>query len=182
MNNTDEKIQTALLVLMKEKSLEEITIMAIADYSKVNRTTVYRHYVNKLAILEAIENDILNGLDKIDQYGISEEDDRSQVLKVLESINEKRAIITILLSHNGGYKFYDSFVNFLTAKGLKTIENSHRFNGLDSRQKELLAQYISSALLGLVKYWLSHPEMSVEELDTFFEKLFRKGISSFTAQ
>jgi len=178
MDNTGEIIQTALLDLMKEKRFDEITIVEISERSKYNRTTIYRHYLNKMNILQAIEDDVLASLDGSDQ----DETGKSHVLQILEAVNKKRSIISILLSPNGDPTFHEHFVSFLTTKGLKTIENSCRFNSLDTRQKELLVQYISSALLGLVKYWLSHPEMSVEELDNFFERLFKRGISSFTAE
>lgn len=186
MFTTEEKIQAALLNLMKEKTLEEITIMSIADYSQVNRTTVYRYYRDKFAILQVIEENILSDLEAINdntyQVETHEFVNKSHVLKMLEAVNEKREIISILLSKNGDPRFYEYFVTFLTTNGLRIIDKNPQFNGLDVRQKELLIQYLSSALLGLVKYWLIHPEMGVDELNNFFENLFRNGISSLTAQ
>lgn len=184
MNNMDDKIRVALLDLMKEERLEDITIMAIADRSKINRTTIYRHYRDKYAILQDIEDEILTELDNIDsntyQIATREFIDESQILKILETVNNKRDVISILLSENGDPRFYEYFIDFLTTKGLIVINNSSQFNGLDIRQRELLVQYLSSALFGLVKYWVNHPDMSVEELDNFYENIFRNGINSFT--
>jgi len=176
--NTDEKIRYALLELMSEKRLEEITIIAIADKSMINRTTVYRYYVDKYAILQTIEDNILQELDQVSK-DTTNSSQGNTILSILRLINNKRSIIGVLLGEKGDQRFHERFITLLTTKGLNSIEQSARFNGLDSRQKELLAQYISSALLGLIKYWLRHPEMSVEELDTFFENLFRNGLNSF---
>lgn len=170
MNTTDERIQMALLDLMKEKRLEEITIIAIADKSKVNRTTVYRHYVDKYAILQVIENDIIQNFTEITDNNVS---------AVLNAVNKQRNIISVLLGEHGDPRFNDRFISFLIARGLRTLDSSTRFDALDIRQKELLIQYLSAALVGLVKYWLNHPDMKVEELDTFFGNLFRNGINSF---
>jgi len=176
--NTEERIRYALLELMSEKRLEEITIIAIADKSRINRTTVYRYYVDKYAILQTIEDNIIQELNDIDQDTASSTQGNT-ILRILRAINEKRSIISVLLGENGDQRFHERFITLLTTKGMNSIERSPRFNGLDSRQKELLAQYISSALLGLIKYWLRHPEMSVEELDAFFENLFRNVLNSF---
>jgi len=173
--NTDVRIRQALLELMSEKRLEEITIIAIADKSMINRTTVYRYYVDKYAILQTIEDNVLQELDEVSNSSAQ----GKMILNILNLINDKRFMISVLLGENGNQRFHEHFITFLTAKGLNNIERSTRFNGLDTRQKELLAEYISSALLGLIKYWLRHSEMSVEELDKFFENLFRNGLNSF---
>lgn len=175
MKTTDERIQMALLELLKEQRLEEITIIAIAKQSQLNRTTVYRHYVNKYAILKVIEDDILEEI-----FVTNKRVDQSNILNLLNTINERREVIDVLLSDKADLRFNDRFIAFLVEQGLNTINSSPRYNWLDSRQKELLMQYLSSALSGLVKYWLNHPEISVEELDDIFENLFQKGIESFT--
>lgn len=184
MDTTDERIQTALLHLMNEKPLPEITIIAVADQSGINRTTVYRHYVDKYAILQKIEDDILEDLSglKKETYQVQTKEfvTGDGLFELLRAVNDQRDKISILMGKNGDPRFYERFIAFLTNRGLTTIESTPRFNGLDTRQKELLVQYISSALMGLIKYWLKHPEMSVEELDTFFENLFKNGINSFT--
>lgn len=175
MKTTDERIQAALLELMKEKRLEEITIIAIANQSQLNRTTVHRHYVNKYAILKVIEDDVLEEI-----FVTNKRVDQSNILMLLNTINARRVIIGILLSDKADSRFNDRFIACLIERGLATINSSPRFNWLDTRQKELLIQYLSSALMGLVKYWLDHPEMPVEELNSIFENLFQKGIDSFT--
>ena len=176
MTTTEEKIQTALLDLLKEKRIADVTIIAIANKSRINRTTVYRYYGDKYAILTAIEDNIFKELAKRDTI------DPDSVSKILEGIDQHREIISVLLSENGDPRFYEYFIAYLTRKGLETIDSLPCFNNLDRRQKELLVQYISSALLGLIKYWLLHPEMTVEELDQFYIELFKNGIKSLTKQ
>lgn len=176
METIDGKIQRALLDLMKEMPVSEITIMAIADGSLVDRTTVYRRYVNKYAILQTIEDNVLKRLNVI-QVSLADKNS-SEVL--FEAINQQRADISILLSESSDLRFKDNFVSFLTAKGFQEIKES--LDGLDIRQRELLIQYLSSALNGLVKYWLDNPQTSAKELGIFFENLFRNGLESFTTK
>ncbi len=182
MAEIDQKIRNALLHLMRRKRFENITMKEIALESGVNRSTVYRHYIDKFEIMNLIEDNILHefadaeSLDTSNNF-VSE----SSILIMLKAIDERRGIIRLLLSENGDARFKERLSRFLTTQGLHRIDVAADRGVLDIRQKELLVQYISSAILGLVGYWAEHPEMGVEELDTLFEKLFRSGINSFLA-
>lgn len=44
----------ALLALLAEKSFEEISVQDIAERSTVNRATIYDHFTDKFALLEAL--------------------------------------------------------------------------------------------------------------------------------
>ncbi|WP_119325952.1 TetR-like C-terminal domain-containing protein [Companilactobacillus musae] len=174
MDIIDEKIQRALLDLMKEMPLSEISIMAIADKSSVDQTTVYGRYVNKHDILQTVEDRILKDLNPIPISLVSGNGPKG----LFEGINKQRGDIGILLNENSDLRFKDNFISLLTAKGLQQIKEG--LSGLDIRQKELFIQYLSSALKGLVKYWLNNPNISTAKLSIFFENLFKNGLESFT--
>ena len=56
---TQKKIQQSLLDLMKSKKFETITVNDITSLTDINRSTFYRHYVDKYEVLEKIEDNIL---------------------------------------------------------------------------------------------------------------------------
>ena len=56
---TQRKIQEALLELMKTKKFEVITVSDITSLIDINRSTFYRHYLDKYDVLEKIEDNIL---------------------------------------------------------------------------------------------------------------------------
>lgn len=182
----DLRIQTALLELLEQEPIAEITIFEISDKCQIARKTIFEKYSDKYQILQVIEDDIFAKLSNTKkatyQVETREFDGDDRILKILKSVHENRKVISLLLGEFGDPRFHERFITYLTQKGLQVIEGSNKFSSLDQRQKELLIQYISSALVGLIAYWIKHPEMTVEELHSFFEQLFLKGITSLTAK
>ena len=58
-------IRSALLSLMKDKSIDKITITEIAQKADINRGTFYAHYKNVSEVLESIQNDVASQLSSI---------------------------------------------------------------------------------------------------------------------
>jgi len=61
---TRECLQTALVLLLKEKKLEEITITELVKRSGVSRTAFYRNYTVKEDILVEIQNNLFEYIKK----------------------------------------------------------------------------------------------------------------------
>ena len=57
---TQKKFEETLLKLMEAKKFEAITVNDITELADVNRSTFYRHYLDKYDLLEKIEDNILN--------------------------------------------------------------------------------------------------------------------------
>ena len=56
---TEKQIEDSLLQLMKEQTFETISIRQLIDLAEVNRSTFYRHYLDKYDLLEKIEDSLL---------------------------------------------------------------------------------------------------------------------------
>ena len=59
---TEKRIETSLLQLMKEQTFESISIRQLIDLAEMNRSTFYRHYLDKYDLLEKIEDRLLGDL------------------------------------------------------------------------------------------------------------------------
>ena len=97
---TEKRIETSLLQLMKEQTFETISIRQLIDLAEVNRSTFYRHYLDKYDLLEKMENRLLDELQAYYQEALDsaclfklEKD-----FKVEDYIHEKQ-IFFIFLSH-----------------------------------------------------------------------------------
>lgn len=53
-------LKQAFIKLMKEKDVEKITVTDIVKLADLNRGTFYAHYPNTRAVIEEIENEIIN--------------------------------------------------------------------------------------------------------------------------
>ena len=59
---THESLQQALLILLKEKPLEEITVSELCRMAKINRGTFYLHYKNIHGVFERYFEEIVEDL------------------------------------------------------------------------------------------------------------------------
>ncbi len=56
---TKPLIRYAFITLLKEKSLEDITVHEIVEKALINRSTFYLHYKDKYDLYDAIVDDLL---------------------------------------------------------------------------------------------------------------------------
>ena len=56
-------IRNALVEIMSEKEISQITVSEICLLAKINRKTFYRHYRSVSDVLEEVENEFLKELD-----------------------------------------------------------------------------------------------------------------------
>ena len=61
---TKPLIRNAFITLLKEKSLEDITVQEIVEKALINRSTFYLHYKDKYDLYDAIVDDLLLDISK----------------------------------------------------------------------------------------------------------------------
>ena len=59
---TRKNIYDALMILMAQKSFEEIKVSEICDQAMINRSTFYAHFEDKYELLDSLINDLKNSL------------------------------------------------------------------------------------------------------------------------
>lgn len=62
---TDKAIQAALIMLLKEKPFERITVQDILDETPVTRATFYHHYRDKYEIAERMQEEFMEAQKKV---------------------------------------------------------------------------------------------------------------------
>ena len=76
---TKERLKRALLDLLAERGLDEISISEVCDKAGVNRNTIYSHYLSVKELLEEIEAQFLEDL--MGAINISADSIRSELKK-----------------------------------------------------------------------------------------------------
>ena len=99
---TKGNLKKALLALLKEKDLLDITITEVAQLAGCNRVTFYSHYTDLQALLSAIVDDYLEGL--VENFRRSFKDQKSiaandvdRQLPIFEYIYENQFIFSLIL-------------------------------------------------------------------------------------
>jgi AcrR family transcriptional regulator len=158
-------IMNALMQLIAEKDFEKITINEIADRADVNRGTIYSHYSDKYDLLDkCIEAHLEHLIESC--YFVDESEpfpSKISLLRTLEQI-EKNAPFYMTLLQNKGIPSFRSHLQEMMNKRIKEqiVENDL---SQDELSKDIFVQFLSSAIVGVIEWWLTHTmPCSAEEI------------------
>ena len=95
---TQMRIKEAFLACLAEKPVSKLTVKEICDIAEINRATFYKHYADPFDLLDKLEENALEWLEKTireDQF------QQSALLTILHYINDKSNPYGALASTNG---------------------------------------------------------------------------------
>ena len=90
---TEQALESALLKLMRGKSIDQITTTELCREAGINRNTFYAHYPNPTSLLERVEDEFIKVI-----VGIIDDTVKDQGYSMLI---EHKALSLVLLSRNG---------------------------------------------------------------------------------
>ncbi|MBB6634527.1 TetR/AcrR family transcriptional regulator [Cohnella thailandensis] len=158
-------IMNALMQLIAEKEFEKITINDIAERADVNRGTVYSHYADKYDLLDkCIEAQLAHLMECCySPETTGPFPSKITLLRTVKEIENNAPLFQSLLS----IKDVSSFrVHLSKMIHMQIVEqmNEHKIS-LDDLGKSIFAQFMSSAIVGVIEWWFT-PSMtcSAEEL------------------
>ena len=166
VRRTRTVIQEAFISLTVEKGYGAITVQDIVDRAQINRSTFYRHYLDKDDLLSKYMDEVTGVTFKdevmdepIDQQGIP-----TGLVKLLNHIQTFSAFYCIMLNANGHPLVSDRL--------RRKIENRFRERLMkdpvrDSKNPflEMRLRYISGAGIGAILWWVeNNMPCSAEEL------------------
>ncbi len=189
---TQKKFEDSLLQLMKLKKFETITVNDITELADVNRSTFYRHYLDKYELLEKIEDNILSEVINFHSTFISrlpnltidisfKIEDYISVDNNFFNVFEKHlATMAILMGENGSI----TFQNKLNSTMLSIFEKTFSITSLKLTkiERDLLYNFQSSSFISILCYWTEHPQLTVQELFSFYSKIISNGIVNFVKE
>lgn len=155
-------IRSALAELIDEKGFNNISVTDLTQRADINRGTFYLHYVDKYDLLERIENEIIQEIEEetkhLDSSNMMEIDTSSEPLpfmvKLFEYFRKNSVIIKSILGPKGDPTFERKIKKFIETN-LFEKQKLINFN-IDEAiiSEEYFIQYILSADLGVIQYWL----------------------------
>ncbi len=113
-------IRQAFVELLKEKELEKITVTDVVTRADINRGTFYGHYMDTRAVIEQIENEIIEKmLEFLSEFRFQNffRDPLPLLLKISKYLEEDIEFYRILINSNGSEQFLrklkDNFVQHM---------------------------------------------------------------------
>ena len=189
---TEKLIETSLLQSMKEQTFETISIRQLIDLAEVNRSTFYRHYLDKYDLLEKIENRLLDDLQAYYQEALDsaclfklEKD-----FKVEDYIHEKQNLfhffkpyledLAILLGPNGSPTSLLRLQEALREIFSKSISLADAY--IEEVEVDLLLNHQVASFMGTLTYWLAHPHYKSQQMSDFHTKVTTVGLAGFVRE
>ncbi|MBA3873567.1 MAG: TetR/AcrR family transcriptional regulator [Anaerolineae bacterium] len=169
IRRTRKMIQEALLELSVEKGYPNITVQDIADRAMVNRSTFYRHYLDKDDLLTQYMDEVTaltaEDDDAVDRTPPGKKEVPTGLIKLLRHIAQHSDFYRVMLSEHGHpivtdrlrRNAEDRFRYLLTHPGIVPTPAK---SPLDMR-----LTYISCAGIGAISWWVeNNMPCSAEEL------------------
>lgn len=173
-------LQNSLFGLLKQKSIDKITVTDICHLADINRGTFYYYYTDVFDLLNQIENELYeNFLVYFNQYlESSERNTYLLMIKLFEYLKQEKKIFKVFFSQNGDKDFIKRV--YLTAYTSVIEEWKSQKTNLDPQQLDKIFLFVANGSISLIQNWFDTGlKESPEELASFINNLSEFGYHHF---
>jgi AcrR family transcriptional regulator len=172
VRRTRTQLGTALLNLIIEKPINNVTVQDVLDRSGVGRSTFYLHFRDKDDLLltqlemfcETMSNALSLRKDKSDRV--------MPVAELFDHIGNQNQLYRVL-SDSGHLKDFFELAEGCFARGIeRRLAESGRLKHMSQRELAARAAALSGSLLALLRWWLDRGEKeSPQHMDKLYHQL-----------
>jgi AcrR family transcriptional regulator len=160
VRRTRKLLWEALLAEMSARAFEDITVTDICDHAMVHRTTFYKHYEDKYALLEQgmrqMYDELVDEAQHAPPNAFSLDDPPPYFIRLFEHVAERQQFYRLMLCGEGVARF-QRLVKDYVAEVVET-----RAAGVISAHQPawvplaMHVQFFSGAVLSLLAWWLEN--------------------------
>jgi len=179
VRRTKKLLKDALSDLLREKSLNRITVSELCEMADINRKSFYNHYPDVGAVLNEIEDDHVNKLVSfLNQESIfyDLENPMPFLNKLTNQINANFQLYYLLIQSGELPKLTQKMKNCLSVCLTDVIDKQA---GLDHETLGFYVEFIMAGIASVYQQWfLSEQKMSVEILSGLICKMVCGSIAT----
>ncbi|MFD1775570.1 TetR/AcrR family transcriptional regulator [Paenibacillus rhizophilus] len=178
---TKELIKETFVRLVEKEGFGGVSVRNLTASAGINRGTFYLHYKDKYDLMEQIQTEILDGLQKVMVVDISsvelqqtylDEQPYAPFVCIFQYLHEHGGLIRLLLGPKGESGFPGKMKEVVSESFYKKLFNHHTFENNPSIPKEYLTAFSVSVFLGVTEEWLNQdPPYSPEQIAVIYIKL-----------
>lgn len=173
----DKIIIETFISLCETESYENISISTLCEKADINRTTFYNHFNGIWEIIEVIENEIIEKLDKVLEsfrYREFVQNPYPVLSKLNDIINEKTEYYHRLFDLSASRFFLDKTKDVFIKKILEDTDIPTSF-AKSNRGKAIVSIFIGG-LISVYSDWFNNEiECSLEEITQFLVEYISKS-------
>ncbi len=179
VQRTRQMLFNALMELMMEKNYADILVSEITERANLGRATFYLHYRDKDDLLasniEAIFEQVAERIRPLFKQALLAED-TVQGRILFEEAQQNSQLYRMILSGQGGMVLYNRLQSRF-AELIADMLEKLLLGGDSPVEIPLLANYLSGAILFLVKWWLENDmPRSPDYMAAVMQHLIRPGM------
>lgn len=183
VQKTRQLLKDALITLILEKGFEAVTIQQILDKANVGRSTFYMHFESKYELLHSCFeefNNLFGGHEPgAANYKRNSKDinDNDFILNLFILVERNHRLFKALLGNEGSASFTNPIHQYIWDYIYTNIKKLILDKKQNQLKLEMLVNYITSALIGTVRWWV-YKDMpyTAGDMDKYFKQLVRFGV------
>lgn len=177
VRRTHQRLGSALVQLIQEKPMDEVTVQEVLDRASVGRSTFYVHFRGTDDLLLSQLEMFLEMMSTV----LSIRQEKSlrvvPVAEMFDHIGNQNKLYRALADCGRLNDFFDLAQGYF-ARGIEQrLADSRRLAKLSSREVGARSSALAGSLLSLLRWWLDRGEKeSPEAMDKLFHRMVWSGI------
>ncbi len=177
---TKKSLYEALLILMKEKTFEDIKVSDICEKAYINRSTFYTHFEDKYMLFDSLIKDLKESLkeelEKNKNISNSKEYYIELIKILLDHIEIKKEIYTPIMINNRNSIAMDMIYDTLNEDIIKRLEEDEILHN-KKIPSEFIAKFYLGAIINIGMEWLkSKNKYKREEIIKYLKDLIPENL------
>ena len=160
VRRTHKLLWEALMVELSERTIEEITVSDICERAMVHRTTFYKHYEDKYALLEQgirqMYNDLLAEEEHKPPSAYSVEHPPPYFIRLFEHAAQHQHFYKLMVCGEGIGRFQKLLKEYIAEVVSAKVGELPPANQPFAIPLDMHAHFVSGATLSLLSWWLEH--------------------------
>jgi len=173
IRRTHERLGRALVELIQEKPIDDVTVQEVLDRATVGRSTFYLHFRDKNDLLMSQLETALEHMSTLLMVRREESGRVVAVTEIFEHIGGQNKIYRALVDACRLHDFYDLAQDYF-ARGIeKRLKEVKRAKKIPPRELRARAHLIAGSLLALLRWWI---DRGAKEAPAEMDKLFHRTV------
>ena len=171
---TQRILKESLLALLKQKPINKITVKEVCELAELNRATFYAHYSDCFALLEQIENELLEAFQ--DSLKLLDSFDVTALIEAIYAMVEKNEdACRVLIFQGASASDLQRMIDLARDESIAYWKQKLR-HATDA-ELEMLYTHLSNGLMHVVVG--GYDKYSREEVIYFVNRIVKSSLSLF---
>ena len=178
VRRTHERLGSALLTLILEKPMSEVTVQEVLDRASVGRSTFYLHFRDKDDLLLSQLEYFLETMSTALSVRKEESHRVVAVAELFGHILEAKMLYRTLGEIGFLSEFFELAQGYFTRGIEQRLIHSRRLANLPQRELDARASALAGSMLSLLRWWLDRGgQESPNAMDELFHRIVWHGVA-----